>query len=130
MNGNNGLQTLSQYIDGLYNQALCNYHEKLEMHYIHAVSSLSLDKKFLEHGVYVFTNKLNEPLVESFLKKKGYVLNVVLGKTIWTKGFVCVEIHENSIEVWIDIKNAKSVFVNESYLTGLPLTLNYMEKYT
>ena len=118
-------------IDLLYKQALNNFHEKLEMHYIHAVSKLNLDKVILKHKrKLIFTDKLDEKLIENYLKTKGYVLNVVLGEPIWVKGFVCVQIHNKSVEVWIDrIKNPKSVFINESYLTGLPLTLNYMEKY-
>lgn len=117
--------------DNLYKQALNNFHEKLEMHYIHAVSKLSLDKETLKHKRKIlYTNKLDTELIEKYLKVKGYVLNVVLGEPVFTKGFVCVQIHKNNIEVWIDkIKSPKSVFVNESYLTGLPLTLNYMEKY-
>jgi hypothetical protein len=118
-------------IDNLYKQALNNFHEKLEMHYIHAVSKLSLNKEALKNKRKIlYTNKLDAELIEKYLKVRGYVLNLVLGEPIFTKGFVCVQIHENNIEVWIDkIKNPKPVFVNESYLTGLPLTLNYMEKY-
>jgi hypothetical protein len=45
------------------------------------------------------------------------------------KDFTCVFVNKNVIEVWHDkTKNNKSVFINESLLTGLPITLNYMER--
>ena len=118
-------------IDYLYNTALNSFHEKLEMHYIHAVSKLSLNQDLLKYQQkVVFTDKLDDKLIEKFLHKRGYVLNVVLGYPVWVKGFVCVRLHAKVIEVWIDKqRKPKSVFIYQSYLTGLPLTLNYMEKY-
>ena len=71
---------------------------------------------------------IEEEELEKYLFKRGYVLNYVRGERILTKGFVCVKINDTYIETWHDkANNDKSVFVKESVLTGLPITLNYME---
>ena len=75
------------------------------------------------------SKKLDDKLIEKFLKKRGYTMNYMLGKPIMVKGFTCVYVQDDYVEVWHDkTNNDKSVFVNESLLTGLPITLNYMER--
>jgi hypothetical protein len=71
---------------------------------------------------------INKTLIESYLKSKGYTANFILRKPVMVKAFTCVYIHDNCVEVWHDIPNSKSQFINNSLLTGLPITLNYMEK--
>ena len=111
--------SLSAYIESLYHNAINSFHDKLEMHYIHAVSHINKQ-----------SNKdLSKELIESWLKKRGYALNYIMKKPVMTKGFVVVSLQDGFIEVWHDIpKRQSSVFIKESVLTGLPITLNYMER--
>jgi len=76
----------------------------------------------------LFNKELTNELIEKFLSKRGYIKNVLLDKTIYTKGFVCVAIHEDNVHVWHDVTNSKIMKVNSSLLTGLPITLNYFER--
>jgi len=110
---------LNDYINMLYQNALYDFNQHVEMLYIQAKSHIS------EESV----KEINEKLIETYLKKQGYTMNYLLGKSIMVKGFTCVFVNKNTVEVWHDTptKN-KSVFVNESLLTGLPITLKYMEK--
>ncbi|ENA1795742.1 hypothetical protein ABF176_002592 [Flavobacterium psychrophilum] len=111
--------TLDTYIESLYQKALYNFKEHVEMICIQAKSKVSTES----------VKEIDEKLIEDYLKKRGYTMNYILGKRIMVKGFTCVFVDKNVVEVWHDkTKNNKSVFVNESLLTGLPITLNYMER--
>jgi hypothetical protein len=77
------------------------------------------------------TNKtIDENVIDSYLKRRGYIMNYVLGRKVATKDFTVVHNTGTHIEVWHDLpgRQGKSVFVKNSLLTGLPITLNYMEK--
>ena len=111
--------SLDAYIQMLYQNALNNVNQHIEMLYIQAKSKISKESVKL----------IDEKLIEDWLKKRGYTMNYVLGKRVMVKDFTCVFVENNAVEVWHDkVKNNKSVFVNESLLTGLPKTLNYMER--
>ena len=93
--------------------------EYIEMLHIQALSQLSNET----------IKVVDKKLIEIFLKKRGYTMNYMLNKTVMVKDFTVVYIADNYVEVWHDINhNNKSVFVNQSMLTGLPITLNYMER--
>jgi len=72
----------------------------------------------------------NKSVGENFLKKRGYFLSgfVLNGKPIWMKDFVCVQIEDNLIRVWHDLPKAKPSFIHQSFITGLPIALNYFER--
>ena len=111
--------SLDTYIESLYQKALHNVKEHVEMIYIQAKSKVSKES----------VKEIDEKLIEDYLKKRGYTMNYILGKRVMVKDFTCVFVAGNIVEVWHDkSQNNKSVFVNESLLTGLPITLNYMER--
>jgi len=111
--------TLNTYIETLYKKAIFDFNEYVEMLYIQAKSKVSKEIEKL----------IDEKLIEDYLKKRGYIMNYVLGKRVMVKDFTCVFIKDNYVEVWHDkSNNNKSVFINESLLTGLPIILNYMER--
>jgi hypothetical protein len=73
--------------------------------------------------------KTTVPVLEKFLQRRGYFQNKILdGSPIWTKDFTCVRVLEREIMVWHDIPNSKPLLIKESFLTGLPITLKYMER--
>ena len=110
-------------IDQMVIDAKRNVNDYIEMLYIQSVSKLYPKTKSDTD------KKLDSKLIEEFLKKRGYTMNYVLGKTVMVKGFTCVYVQNDYVEVWHDkTSNNKSIFVNESLLTGLPITLNYMER--
>ena len=110
-------------IDQMVIEAKRNVNDYIEMLYIQAVSKISPETK------NDTSKKIDSKLIEDFLKKRGYTMNYVLGKTVMVKAFTCVYVQDDYVEVWHDkTNNDKSVFVNESLLTGLPITLNYMER--
>ncbi|MCP4984894.1 MAG: hypothetical protein GY928_02155 [Colwellia sp.] len=95
----------------------------IEMLYIQTISRVSLMKK------YDFKIVIDEKSIESYLKKRGYTMNYVSDRMIMVKGFTCVFVKDDYVEVWHDkTNNDKSVFISESLLTGLPITLDYMER--
>lgn len=111
--------SLDTYIEMLYQNALYNFKEHVEMLYIQAKSKVSKECE----------KEIDEKSIEDWLKKRGYTMNYVLGKRVMVKDFTCVFVEGNVVEIWHDkIPNNKSVFINESLLTGLPITLNYMER--
>jgi|688.fasta_scaffold789533_2 hypothetical protein len=111
--------SLDSYIEMLYQNALYNFKEHVEMLYIQAKSKVSEECE----------KEIDEKSIEDWLKKRGYTMNYVLGKRVMVKDFTCVFVEGNVVEIWHDkIPNNKSVFINESLLTGLPITLNYMER--
>ena len=111
--------TLETYIECLYQTVIHNFNEYIEMLYIQAKSKISKES----------VKEIDEKSIEDWLKKRGYTMNYVLGKRVMVKEFTCVFVNKNVIEVWHDkTKNNKSVFINESLLTGLPITLDYMER--
>lgn len=104
-------------IDTLFKEARNNIQQHIELLVIQANSFDGINKK------------CNESLIEFYLKRRGYTLNNILKRPVWVKDFTCVYIDDNFIEVWHDrTKNNKSVFITDSLLTGIPITLNYMEK--
>jgi hypothetical protein len=110
---------LDTYIETLYQTAKYNLANHIDMLYIQAKSKVSNES----------VKEIDEKLIEDYLKKRGYTMNYILNKRVMVKDFTCVYINVNSVEVWHDkAKNNNSVFVNESLLTGLPLTLNYFER--
>jgi hypothetical protein len=109
-------------IDKSISNALSSVNEFIDMLYIQAIS-----KARAEHIDEI--SKLDVKEIETYLKRKGYNLNYVSGKPVMVKGFTCCYIQKDSVEVWHDVPNSKSsVFIHESILTGLPITLNYMER--
>lgn len=110
-------------IDQMVEDAKRHLKDHIEMLYIQAVSNLSPKTK---HDI---SKKLDSKLIEDFLKKRGYTMNYVLEKTVMVKAFTCVYVQDDYVEVWHDkTNNNKSVFMDESLLTGLPIILNYMER--
>lgn len=110
-------------IDQMVEDAKRRLNDHIEMLYIQAVSKLSPEIKIDT------PKKIDSKLIEDFLKKRGYTMNYILGKTVMVKAFTCVYVQDDYVEIWHDkTNNDKSVFVNESLLTGLPITLNYMER--
>ena len=110
---------LDTYIENLYNAAQINFREHLEMLYIQA-------KSFTKESV---NKNIDEKLIDEYLKKRGYTMNYILNKRVMIKDFTCVFVNKKHIEIWHDkSQNKELVFINESYLTNLPITLNYMER--
>jgi len=110
-------------IESLYLSILNNFNNYIEMLYTQAMS------KLLSEDVKDSNKLINEELIENYLKRRGYVANYILGKRIMIKDFTCVYVHNKYIEIWHDIPNKyTSVFITQSYLTNLPITLNYMER--
>lgn len=110
-------------IDKMFEDAKSRLNDYIEMLYIQAVSKTTPVKK------YDTAKKLDAQKVNKYLTRRGYTMNYVLGKTVMVKGFTCVYVEDDYVEVWHDkTNNDKSVFVNESLLTGLPITLSYMER--
>jgi hypothetical protein len=110
-------------IEQIVKDAKDNINDYIEMLYIQAVSKISLNIKKDTKKV------IDSKLIEEFLIKRGYTINYILGKTVMVKSFTCVYVQDDYVEVWHDkTNNDKSVFVNDSLLTGLPITLNYMEQ--
>ena len=111
------------WIDDLCQKTLSNINDFIEMLYIQGKSKANLI------GIPDTKKIIDDKLIEDYLKKRGYTMNYVLGKRVMIKDFTCVFVGENYAEVWHDKTNSKaSVYVSESLLTGLPITLNYMER--
>lgn len=118
---------MNNIYDLQYKQAKQRINEYIDMLYIQTVSRLNISKEAIAKNTIDKT--LTTSLIEEYLKKQGYVLNLILKKPVWIKGFTCVSINEDFVEVWHDIPNNKgSVVIHTSLLTGLPITLKYMEK--
>lgn len=114
-----------------YKQAKQRVHDYIDMLYIQYVSKLRINKEIsIQTNMRDKTpNPLTTDLIEEYLRKRGYVLNVMLKKPIWTRDFTCVSIMEDHVEIWHDIPKSKGpVVIHNSLLTGLPITLKYMEK--
>lgn len=110
-------------LDLLIKQSKLRIDDHIDMLYIQAKSKFNPN---LKKGS---SKKIDEPLLIEYLKKRGYITNNILGRKVMTKGFVCSEIHDSNVEIWHDIHSkSKSLFINESVLTGLPISLNYMEQ--
>ena len=112
----------NKYIDSITKKALKNNEDFIDMLMIQAKSKCLPDSKS------DLDKTIDKKLIETFLKKRGYTMNYVLGRSVMVRGFVCVFNGGDYIEVFHDLRNSKSVFVKESLLTGLPLTLEYMER--
>jgi hypothetical protein len=109
-------------IEIFFKQAQRRIDDHIEMLYIQAKSRIEIDEDPID-------KKLDERLILEFLRKRGYTMINMLGKKVMFKGFVCVFTGKQHIEVWHDIPNSKgSCVISESLLTGLPITLDYMEK--
>ena len=117
----NSMSTLSldSYLEALYQKALSNVRDHVEMLYISAMSKERKESK----------KQVDETLVEIYLKKRGYTMNYILERRVMVKDFTCVIMHKDYVEIWHDkAQNNKSVFIDENLLTGLPAALNYMER--
>ena len=112
--------TFDNYIDSLFERAKYDIDNYIEMLYISA--RIDVENKC------ELRKDLTELLIENYLKKRGYVLNNILNRPVWVNGFVCVHFNGKRIEIWHDVKNSKSSFVDKSMLTGLPIALNYFER--
>lgn len=81
-----------------------------------------------KENVFAKRTLTKEAIEEYLMKKRRYVQNIVSGKIIYTHGFVCVSLDGNCISVWHDTRlNPNVVVLKDGFLTGLPITLNYME---
>lgn len=109
-------------VDSFIKDAEGNIKEYIDMLYIQAISKLSPERK------KETSKKLDNKLLEDYFKKRGYISNLILGRPVMVKGFVCAFIGNDYVEVWHDKASNQSVFVNNSLITGLPITLNYMER--
>jgi len=90
---------------------------------------LQAESKFLVKTKNDTVKVINSKLIGDFLRKRGYSMNYILDKAVMVKGFTCVYVSGDYVEVWHDkTNNDKSIFIHESLLTGLPITLNYMER--
>ena len=106
-------------VEELYKKAINNFNEYVDMIYIQALS-YSEEKT---------DKKITVELLEIYLKKRGYTMNYILNKRVMIKDFTCVFFSDGLIEVWTDKSNSKnSVFIKDSLITGLPITLNYFER--
>ena len=114
-------------IETLFKEAQRKIDDHIEMLYISALSKVRKVNKDIDKS-------LTNTLIEKYLKRRGYVENVILGSVIFTKGFVCIKIHTqnnelNFVEIWSDVPNkGKSHYIHQSLLTGLPILLNYFER--
>lgn len=110
-------------IDQIVNETKKNVNNYIEMLYIQSVSKIF-------NRIESETDKaLDSKLIEDYLKKRGYTMNYLLGIPVMVKSFTCVHVQDKYVELWHDkIDNRKSIFVNKSILTGLPITLDYMER--
>ncbi len=110
-------------IDQMFVDSKRKIDDYIDMLIIQALSSLSPKTK------RDTKKEINHKLIEEFLKRRGYTMNYILGKTVMVKAFTCVYVQDDYVEVWHDkTNNNKSVFIKESLLTGLPITLDYMER--
>ena len=115
--------SLDTYIEILYQKAKLNFEEFIKMKFAQIKSKELVGEK----GEIL--KVIDEKLIEDYLKKRGYSMNYILGKRVMIKDFICVFCANNHIEVWHDkVPNNKSVFIHQSILTGLPITLTYMER--
>jgi hypothetical protein len=104
--------------------------DHIEMLYIQAKSQFEYNSRLIteKKSKRELKKTMSVEMINNFLKQKDYVKNNLSGRTIMTKGFVCVYTDEDRVEIWHDIKGAKSTVLTDSYLTGLPIALNYMER--
>ena len=120
---------LNTYIDSLYRQTLDNNRQYCEMLAISYISNLQHFR-----GDFAPTPQM----IEKYLEKRGYIRNVVIGETIYTKGFVCLKIYDDKrgglkiIKIWVDMpeKQSKPSYIRESFITSLPIFLKYYERLT
>lgn len=115
------MTSFERYVNNLEKKAKIHLNDFIEMLYIQAMSKPSEENENL-------IKEIDEGLIYNYLKKRGYSMNYILGRSVMVKAFTCVYVEGDTVEVWHDIKGAKPVYVNESLLTGLPITLNYMER--
>lgn len=125
--------SLNTYLESLYLKAKYDLFDYIEMLYIQEKSKKKtiINEYYFNGEIEISSEQItiiNEKLIYDFLQKRGYVENFVLGKKIMTKGFVCVFVSREFIQVFHDIENCKPMIIKESFLTSLPITLNYMEK--
>jgi hypothetical protein len=113
---------INTYFETLYQKAMNDFNEYVEMLYIQAKSKSSI--KVVES-----IKTPDDNLIEIYLKKRGYTMNYILNKRVMIKDFTCVSVQPDYIEIWHDkTNNNKSIFITENYLTNIPITLNYMER--
>ncbi len=108
-------------IEMLLKQSAERVNDFIEMRYITELSRIE--------GAKESNKEVAKPMIEKFIKSKGYTMNYILGRTALVKGFVCIIVEESHVEIWHDkTGNKNSQFIHESLLTGLPIALNYMER--
>jgi hypothetical protein len=105
----------------IFKEARKRIYQHIELLHLTALSSISKydsDKSLL-----------HEEIID-YLKRRGYVSAFTKGREpIYIKGFVVVKVHDSYLEFWHDTHDKnKSLFLNDSLLTGLQLTLDYMER--
>ena len=108
-------------IEQMFIDARLRISDYIDMLHIQAVSSFEPNKFSIDKGI-------SSKLITEYLKKKGYDMNYILNRGVMVKGFTCVYIGDGYVEVWHDIPNSKPFFISQSLLTGLPITLKYMER--
>jgi len=106
-------------IEQMFRDAKERINIHIEMLYIQAISSIQSKESIKE---------ITETMIENYLKKRGYIVNLLRGEKVLTKDFVVVKILDNEVELWHDYPGCASLFVDNSLLTGLPISLNYMER--
>jgi hypothetical protein len=106
-------------IEQIFKEAKERINTHIEMLYIQALSKIQSKES---------SKEVTEKMIENYLKKRGYIQNTLSGEKVFTKDFVVVKILDNEVELWHDIPASASLFVNNSLLTGLPISLNYMER--
>jgi len=74
------------------------------------------------------SKKLTKKNIEDYIKKRGYVFNNVGKDPVWTKGFTVVRVTDNAFEIWTDVNNSKKSIIDNSFLTSIPMFLNYFER--
>jgi hypothetical protein len=106
-------------LNQMFSEANQRINDFIDMLYIQGISKGEESNKTIDENV-----------IDGYLKRRGYAMNYVLGQKLATKEFTVVYNGGNYIEIWHDLpgKQGKSVFVKDSLLTGLPITLNYMER--
>jgi hypothetical protein len=106
-------------IEQIFKEAKERINTHIEMLYIQALSKIQSKES---------SKEVTEKMIENYLKKRGYIQNTLSGEKVFTKDFVVVKILDNEVELWHDYPGCASLFVDNSLLTGLPISLNYMER--
>lgn len=115
-------ENLDIKINNIVKEAKSNVSNYIDLLYISCLSKINHNP--------TETNKIaTKKIIENYLeKKRNYQRLELLDKTIYIKNFTCVYVCDKYVEIWNDIKNSKSLFIENSTLTSLPLSLDYFEQ--